>query len=122
MRDDWTMRVLVGRGGQPVSLGLGGLAYIYSGWHYDEPGVVADLPITRDELAARATAMLTEKGWGDDVEGGFDMADDCIEVAGWYEVGTKVEPVFDNDSGEWEWYVVEDDDGGTQLIDVIEPP
>lgn len=47
------MRVLVGRGGEPMSLAIGGLASIDTGWHYDGPGVVADLPITRDELAAR---------------------------------------------------------------------
>jgi hypothetical protein len=49
------------------------------------------------------------------------MADDCIEVAGWCEVGTKVEPVFDYDTGQWQWFVVEDDDG-IQVIDVIESP
>jgi hypothetical protein len=113
------MHVLVGRGGEPVSLALGGLASIYTGWHYDEPGVVADLPITRDELAARGAAMLAQRGWDDAVEGGFDMADDCIEVAGWYDVGTMVEPEFDHDTGEWLWFVVEDDG---QLIDVIELP
>jgi flavin-binding protein dodecin len=84
--------------------------------------VVADLPFTRDELAARATAMLVGKGWADAVEGGFDMADDCLEVASWFDVGTEVEPEFDYDTGEWQWFTVDDDDGDIEIFDVIESP
>lgn len=50
----------------------------------------------------------------------FNMADDCLEVARWFEVGTNVEPVFDYDNGEWQWYAIEDDGDVLHIIDVIE--
>lgn len=48
------------------------------------------------------------------------MADDCLEVARWFEMGTNVEPVFDYDNGECQCYAIEDDGDVLHIIDVIE--
>jgi hypothetical protein len=77
------------------------------------------MPMSRDEIASRGAAMVAEKGWNDAVQGGFDMADDCIEVASWFDVGTNVEPEFNHDTEQWEWYAIDYCDGGIQLIETI---
>src|SRR4051794_32541968 len=59
------MRVLVGRGEAPgLARRTRGLASLYTGWAYDQPGVVADLPITRGELAARCQCHAGTDGLG----------------------------------------------------------
>lgn len=117
MRDNGTVRVLVGRGGElatvcgPLCQWSGcpcwkhGVA-LDSGHPIDDGLVVAERDsFTLEDLRAACAAFLERTGWPDE-DGEFAemMSDEAAEIAADCEIGTRLWPEFNGESEQWDWY------------------
>jgi hypothetical protein len=110
------MRVLVGRGGQLVSIvgpigDCAGFAGLESACLVDSATVADRDDIALEDLETLAAGFLRRTGWTD-VDPALcaqlagDMAADAIVIADHYPVGTRLHARFDHSADAWEFTTV----------------